>query len=252
MRRILDVPLAVFALSLVVLWLSAQVGVFLHNRLLPLEGEERQDLALIVPATLTMLGLLIGFCFSLASNRYDQRKNYEEAEAKAIRTEYVRADLLSGPDAARVRELLKNYLDLRIRFYETRDRQQLGSIDAHTTQLQTQLWSAVEGAADKQKRYPSLVVSGVNDLLNSQEDTQAAWEYRLPVAAWCFMFAAAIFSALLSGYSRRRKGITVFAIVPMAVSISLFLIADLESPRRGLIRVVPNNLITLSQTLQAQ
>lgn len=250
MRRILDVPLAVFALSLVVLWLSAQVGTFLHNRILPLEGDERQDLALIVPATLTMLGLLIGFCFSLASNRYDQRKNYEEAEAKAIRTEYVRADLLSGPDAARVRELLKNYLDLRIRFYETRDAQQLGRIDAHTTQLQTQLWSAVEAAADKQQRYPSLVVSGVNDVLNSQEDTQAAWEFRLPVAAWCFMFAAAIFSALLSGYSRRRKGITVFAIVPMAVSISLFLIADIESPRRGLIRVVPDNLITLSQSLQ--
>ena len=250
MRRILDVPLAVFALSLAVLWLSAQVGTFLHKRLLPLEGDERQDLALIVPATLTMLGLLIGFCFSLASNRYDQRKNYEEAEAKAIRTEYVRADLLTAPDAARVRELLKNYLDLRIRFYETRDAQQLGRIAAHTTQLQTQLWSAVEAAADKQQRYPSLVVSGVNDVLNSQEDTQAAWEFRLPVAAWCFMFAAAIFSALLSGYSRRRKGITVFAIVPMAVSISLFLIADIESPRRGLIRVVPDNLITLSQSLQ--
>ena len=65
--------------------------------------------------------------------------------------------------------------------------------------------------------------------------------------------AEAIFSALLSGYSRRRgKGITVFAIVPLAVSISLFLIADIESPRRGLIRVVPNNLITLSESLQAQ
>ena len=63
MRRILDVPLAVFALSLAVLWLSAQVGVFLHNRLLPLEGDESQDLSLIVHAKLTMLGLLIGFCF---------------------------------------------------------------------------------------------------------------------------------------------------------------------------------------------
>jgi hypothetical protein len=252
MRRILDVPLAVFALSLVALWLSAQIGTFLRNRLLPLEGEERRDLDLVIPAALTLLGLLIGFCFSLASNRYDQRKNSEEAEAKAIRTEYVRADLLSAPDAARVRELLKNYLDLRIRYFETRDKQQLGRIDAYTTQLQTQLWSAVEAAADKQQRYPSLVVSGVNDVLNSQEDTQAAWEFRLPVGAWLFMFVAAIFSALLSGYSRRRKGITVFAIVPLAVSISLFLIADLESPRRGLIRVAPTNLITLSQSLQAQ
>ena len=252
MSDLLDHPPSIFAITLAAQWLAAYAGDLLAMRARGESTAEHEDLSTILTATLTLLGLIIGFSFSMAISRYDQRKNYEEAEAKAIRTEYVRADLLSAPDAARVRELLKNYLDVRIRFYETRDEQQLGHIDAHTTQLQTQLWSAVEGAADKQQRYPSLVVSGVNDVLNSQEDTQAAWAFRLPVAAWFFMFVAAIFSALLSGYSRRRKGITVFAIVPLAVSISLFLIADIESPRRGLIRVVPNNLITLSQSLQAQ
>ena len=43
----------------------------------------------------------------MAISRYDQRKNYEEAEANAIGTEYVRADLLPGPDAAKVRALLR-------------------------------------------------------------------------------------------------------------------------------------------------
>lgn len=252
MRWVLDIPLAVFALSLVALWLSEQVGILLHSRLLPLEEDERLDLGIVIPATLTLLGLLIGFSFSLAANRYDQRKNYEEAEAKAVRTEYIRADLLSAADAVRVRALLRNYLGLRIRFYETRDEQELGRIDVDTAQLQSQLWSLVEAAADKQQRYPILVVSGVNDVLNSQADTQAAWEFRLPVAAWCFMFAVAIFSALLSGYSCRRKGITLFAVLPITVAISLFLIADIESPRHGLIRVVPHNLITLSQSLQAR
>lgn len=93
MRRILDIPLAVFGLSLVVLRLSAQIGIFLQNRFVPLAEDERQDLGIVIPATLTLLGLLIGFRFSLATNRYDERKNYEEAEAKAIRTEYVRTDL---------------------------------------------------------------------------------------------------------------------------------------------------------------
>jgi hypothetical protein len=253
MRSILDAPLAVFALSLVAMGLSAQIGVFLRNKLVSLEEDERQDFGIVISATLTLLGLIIGFSFSMATNRYDQRKNYEEAEANAIGTEYVRADLLSTSDADRVHELLKNYLDQRVLFYETRDEQQLGRLNAQTAQLQSQLWSVVRAAAAKQPTYPvGLAVSGMNDVLNSEGYTQAAWWYRLPVAAWAFMAAIAIFSTLLIGYSSHRRGMTVFVVLPLAVSISFFLIADIESPRHGLIRVVPHNLIRLSQSLRAQ
>jgi len=233
--------------------LSAQIGVFFRNRLVSLEEDERQDFGIVIPATLTLLGLIIGFSFSMATNRYDQRKNYEEAEANAIGTEYVRADLLSTSDADRVHELLKNYLDQRVLFYETRDEKQLGRINGQTTQLQSELWSVVRAAAAKQPTYPvGLAVSGMNDVLNSEGYTQAAWLYRLPVAAWAFMAAIAIFSTLLIGYSSHRRGIAVPVVVPLAVSISFFLIADIESPRHGLIRVVPQNLIRLSQSLRAQ
>src|SRR6516165_5785174 len=98
MRSITDHPLAIFALSLVAMWLSAQIGVLFRNKVVPLEEDERQDFGIVIPATLTLLGLIIGFSFSMATNRYDQRKNYEEAEANAIGTEYVRADLLPATD----------------------------------------------------------------------------------------------------------------------------------------------------------
>ena len=92
--------------------------------------EKRDDFGVILAATLTLLGLIIGFTFSMATNRYDQRKNYEEAEANAIGTEYVRADLLPAADAARVRALLGKYLDQRVLFYTTRDKQRLAQINA--------------------------------------------------------------------------------------------------------------------------
>ena len=235
------------------MWLSAQIGVFFRNRVVHLEEDERQDFGIVTPATLTLLGLIIGFSFSLATSRYDQRKNYEEAEANAIGTEYVRADLLSASDAARVRQLLKSYLDQRIQFYETRNEQQLGRIDAQTAQLQSELWSVVQAAAAKQPTYPvGLAVSGMNDVLNSQGYTQAAWWYRLPGAAWAFMAAIAVFSSLLIGYSSHRRGTTVLVVLPLAISVSFFLIADIESPRHGLIRVVPQNLVSLSQSLDLQ
>jgi len=80
--------------------------------------------------------------FSMAISRYDQRKSYEEAEANAIGTEYVRADLLPASDAARVRALLKDYLGQRVLFYETRDEHELQQTNANTVQLQTDLWFA--------------------------------------------------------------------------------------------------------------
>src|SRR6516162_4578684 len=145
-----DFPLLVFALSLVILWVSAQAGASVRRRLQPLEETEWQDFGVVLAATLTLLGLIIGFGFSMVVSRYDQRKNYEEEEANAIGTEYVRADLLPAAEAARVREALKNYLDQRVLFYESRDPHQLERIAFYTSQLQADLWSIVQTTAAKQ------------------------------------------------------------------------------------------------------
>jgi hypothetical protein len=248
----MDFPRLVFALSLVVLWLSACLGHMICHRLRSLQEEEREDFGIIQAAILTLLGLLIGFTFSMAISRYDQRKNYEAAEANAIGTEYLRADLLPAADAARVRDLLRNYLDQRILFYTMRDERQLEQINASTDQLQTALWSTVQArAVGSPTPLVALAVSGMNDVLNSQGYTQAAWRNRIPVAAWGLMAAIAIGCNLLIGYSMRRMGRVFFLILPLAVSISFFLIADIDSPRRGLIHVKPQNLVSLSQSLHA-
>src|SRR5215467_11592786 len=133
----MDSPLIVLVISLVALLLSAQMGVFFRKNLRHLADDERAVFAVVLTATLTLLGLIIGFSFSMVISRYDQRKNYEEEEANAIGTEYVRADLLPTADAAKVRELLRTYLDQRVRFYETREVYELSRINAHTAQLQT-------------------------------------------------------------------------------------------------------------------
>jgi len=81
MTKLADYPLIVFALALFVLWLSARTGSFLLKKQRNLEAGVREDFTVILAATLTLLALIIGFAFSIAISRYDQRKNYEEAEA---------------------------------------------------------------------------------------------------------------------------------------------------------------------------
>ena len=100
---------------------SAWFGVALLGRRRDPGVDIHDDYGTIVAATLTLLGLIIGFSFSMAINRYDQRKNLEEEEANAIGTAYVRADLLPAADAARSRALLKQYVDVRMEFYDTKE-----------------------------------------------------------------------------------------------------------------------------------
>jgi hypothetical protein len=248
-----DFPFLVFAISIAVLTVSAWAGasVFRHHR--RLHGESLEDFSVVLTAALTLLGLIIGFSFSMAISRYDQRKNLEEAEANAIGTEYVRADLLPAADAASVRTLLRSYLDQRVLYYRTRDRRELPQINARTAKLQSELWSAVQAPATAAPNpVLALVLSGMNDVLNSQGYTQAAWWNRIPNAAWSLMIVIAILCNAMIGYrggNLRARSLRLL-VMPLVVSISLFFIADIDSPRGGFVRVVPQNLLSLADSFR--
>jgi len=247
-------PFAVLVLSLLVLSLSAWVGATRFPRLQEQLASMREEFSVIVGATLTLLGLIIGFTFAMAVGRYDQRKNYEEEEANAIGTEYLRAELLPAADAARVRALLVSYLDERILFYTTNDHGQIAQIDRRTTRLQSQLWSAVKAAAAAQPTPPiTLAAAGMNDVINTQGYTQAAWWNRIPITAWALMAAIAICTTMLVGVGARKEhGFSrMLLVLPVVVSIAFFLIADIDSPRHGMIRVVPMNLLSLAESLRS-
>src|SRR6516165_5215938 len=143
MFNALDHPVLMFVVLLPSFWFAAWIGSSFGKGKRAAGEDDRDEFMFVLGGTLTLLALIIAFTFSMAVTRYDQRKHYEEQEANAIGTEYARADLLPAADAAKVRSLLKRYLDLRIRAYETRRRQKLREIDADTARLQSELWSAV-------------------------------------------------------------------------------------------------------------
>jgi hypothetical protein len=250
-----DFPLLVFVLSFLGLSLSALIGASFLRKRRKLGKEGREDFGVILAATLTLLGLIIGFSFSMAVNRYDQRKNLEAEEANAIGTEYLRAELLPAADAVKVHALLKNYLEQRVLFYMAGDEQQIGQINARTSQLQTELWSAVLAPAGAQPTPTvALAVSGMNDVLNSQGYTQAAWWNRIPNAAWALMAVIAICCNVLIGYNAqdvKAEG-RMLLILPLIVAIAFFLIADIDSPRSGVIHVHANNLVSLAESLRTK
>lgn len=140
---IADHPLLVFTLSFAALWTAIRVGASRAKVARRSVGDAREGLRVVLGATLTLLGLIIGFSFSMALGRYDQRKTYEEAEANAIGTEFLRVELLPAETAAAAKALLREYIQQRIAFYEERD--------------------------------DALATAGMNDVLNAQGYTQAIW-----------------------------------------------------------------------------
>jgi hypothetical protein len=246
-------PLLASVLALALLVISARVGDAQSKRKGVPKEDERVDYGPLVGATLTLLFFITGFVFMMAVGRYDLRKTCEQAEAIAIRTQYSRADLLAPADAAKVQTLLRKYLDQRILFYTTRSSGRASEISADTVRLQAELWSTLRPAlAAVPPPLMGVLVTGMDDVTNSQRSSEAAWLNRIPVAAWVLMTAIGIGCCWLIGYRARRTDWVAFMIVPIGVSVCFFLMADLDSPRGGAIHVAPVNLSSLSQSLPAQ
>ena len=245
-------PLVVFTTSVFTLWLAARIGRLMIRKRRQLDEELRADFVVILGAALTLLALIIGFSFSMSAARYDLRKNREATEANAIATEYVRTNLLPAADAEKARTLLKRYLDQRISFYRTEDPDQFGQTVRHTAQLETELWSTILVPAEANPTpVMALVVSGMNDVFNSQGFSQAGFWNRIPVATWGLMATIAISCNWLVGYGSRSNtaGSLLMHILPVLISIAFMFIADIDTPRSGMIRVEPQNLISLANSL---
>src|SRR5215475_8745566 len=128
-------PYFLLLVTFCALWAAARIGLVFRKKHHGPDDEDTEDFTFIVGATLTLLGLIIGFTFSMAVSRYDQRKNFEEQEANAIGTEYVRVDALPTADAANIRLLLKSYLDERIQYYDARDEESIAQLSAETMNI---------------------------------------------------------------------------------------------------------------------
>jgi hypothetical protein len=251
-----DHPLLVFASSFLAFWLATLAGATVFRKWRHFDPAIRSDFGTTLATTLTLNGLIIGFTFSMAIGRYEQRKYNEELEANAIGTEYFRTDLMTtAEDAAKVRALLKEYVNQRVSYYLTDDYNEIRQNLSRTSVLQKELWAVVRNtAATPPTATGALTISGMNDVFNSQGYAQASLWNRIPTSAWILMAAIAVISHGLVGYGTRnaRSERLLLMVLPLVVAISFLLIADIDSPRSGIIRVIPQNLLSLAESIRMQ
>ena len=218
-------PLLIFVIVFVVLFVTTRAGVLIAEFLRPVRNEERQDLTLVIHGSLLLLTLVTSLTYYFAMTKHDERKNCEIAEADAIATEHFRAGLLPVEDATPLRKLLMQYLDQRILFYTLRDDRQLEANEIETQKLRADLWQAVNvsAKADSTSNVVGLVVDGMNGVLSSRRNTEAAWLRRIPPAGWSLMILIAMYTCLLTGYGVHKKGVLLYTLLPFLVAIAFYL-----------------------------
>lgn len=251
MERVFN-PFSMFVGTLLVMTAAVWIGTRVR-RIAPLDDDRRHDFNLVVAATLTLLGLLIAFSFSMAASRYDQRKDFEEAEANAIGTAWLRCDLLPADERTKMRDTLRQYVGQRIQFY-TASLDDIGRIDRDTARLQTELWArAVTATSQNPTPINALLVASINDVINAQGYTQASWRNRIPVSAGVLMAMIAFLCNVLVGYGARSTsiGAPLLLVLPLVVASAFMLINDMDAPRHGFVLIAPKNLVSLQEVVKA-
>jgi hypothetical protein len=206
-------------------------------------GAERTGIGAVEGAVFGLMGLMLAFSFSGAMSRWDTRRDQVVEEANRIGTAWLRLDLLPADRQPALRELFRRYLDLRLAAYQGLSHTEVSFEEiARANALQLEIWKSAVGAClvPEGERARILLLPALNDMIDITTTRTMATQTHPPAIITVLLLGLVLASSLLAGaamahpHSRGWVHMTCFALV---MSISVYMIMDLEYPRLGLIRI---------------
>lgn len=229
----------VLVVVLILMLLALEIGQRIGRKRLQADpAGAHRGLGALEGAVFGLMGLLMAFTFSGAAARFDARRDLLLREANAIGTVWLRLDLLPPATHDELRADLRAYVDQRLAATRARATQ----ADASLTALQQHVWSgAVAAARDAHDaRVAQLLLPAINDMFDIASARYLASQTHPPVVIYAMLLVLALACALLAGHgmagSQRRSWLHVFVFTG-SLLMAIYVIADIEFPRRGFIRV---------------
>jgi hypothetical protein len=245
------VLLSVSALLLAV----AELGFRFGMRLYRANDEARKSqIAGVQGATLGLLGLLLAFTFSMSTQRYETRRQQVLNEANAIGGTYLRVTLLPESRQARVRDLLRRYVDVRLDFRRAgEDEAKQFEAERAGAALQRELWThATEAAKGGSTPLAAIFITSLNEMIDLDRARYYSLRDHVPGAVWLLVLFVASVGCFASGYGSGSTGARnrfVNITLPLLIGVVITLIADLDRPRGGLIGVSQQPMLDLKVIL---
>jgi hypothetical protein len=246
----------IFLISLALFYACAEFGYRLGNAAAPrLNKEATTHVGTIEGALLGLLALLLGFAFSMAMDRYDNRRSVVVNEANDLQTTYLRSKLLHPPHNTIVADLLKQYVDSRVEYLKAAyDQLVLQNALNRTSALQRSLWQQATLAAQENNDEvrTGYFIESLNNLIDDHTRRVAAMGNHVPEIILLLLFFVAAMTIAMTGYSsglnQTRLGIPRFILI-LLTSATLMVIIDLDRPKRGFIKVTEKAMLELQREL---
>ncbi len=230
-----------------------RIGRFVQSRT---DSEIKSLTGSIQASILGLLALLLGFTFSMSMQRYDNRSMALIDEANAIGTALLRVQLLPENFRVEADNLFGEYIGLRV---------DIGQLDLAKTEertnynekianLQNKLWALAILATEVDPRpvTTGAFAKSLNDVIDSQSKRNALLQMQVPEVVLILLFIVFISSGGIMGYSAGLSGKRMFApivLVSLLITLIVFIIIDLDRPKRGLIQVNQSVMIDLQINL---
>jgi hypothetical protein len=249
---LLNHPFVLFIVLIVLLFAAVELGYRLASRWsVNADPQHHEQIVAARDGIGVLLSLLLGFTLAMGLPRFDQRKQLVVDEANSIGTTALRVETL--PESVRSKELalLRQYVDERMEF----SRQDLTQAEIQaalqrSSELEKELWNAAVAVARENPTVnTSLLLQSLNETFDDSEKRLAARENRVPYTVWFMLALMSALTCLTVGFSLPRRYWYVMLLTPLMIAIVLTLVADLDSPRGGWIRVTQPSMERLRQTL---
>lgn len=218
------------------------------------EQPEHSQESYLVGGMLGLMALLLAFSFSMALERFDERRHLVVQEANAIGTAYLRSQLLDEPHRTRLSGLLVSYTDNRIKLATIAPDQ----LDAQLTindRLLTDIWAAVVAARESALAHgiSTPVLMTFNEVIDLDTERKISRIVRMPPEVLQLLFGFLILTAAVLGYVlEERRGRIGAAMLFVLLSLYVSVIADLNRPTSGNIRESQDAMLMLQASFKAQ
>ncbi|PVY39706.1 bestrophin-like domain [Pontibacter virosus] len=208
----------------------------------------------IQAGTLGLLALILGFTFNMALQRYNNRSEAVINEANAIGTALMRTHLLPAPYDSISHGLLQQYIDLRLAVSNTDYAMvtEQETLAKETKALQRNIWEQAVKAAriDPRTVTTGFFIDSLNNMIDAHSKRNALLAMHVPEIILFLLFIVFIMSGALIGYGSglgNQRTILPSALMSFLICLVVFIIIDLDRPKRGIIKVNQQSMEQLKQ-----
>lgn len=217
------------------------------------DKEDTGESGPIIVGLLGMLAFLLAFIFSIASSQHELRKQNVLAEANFIGTAYMRSGLLDAKYANEVKQLLREYVDVRLKAAQGGDIDIAieSSLKIHNL-LSVQVLSA---AKEKPNTNTSLMIQSVNDVTDMHEKrVMGIFHNRIPNSVWIALFIIIALTMITLGiqidFTNKRIFVSVLTML-LSFAVLVTLVVAIDRPSiSGLIPVEQQAMIDLQNAIK--